>query len=67
MQSVKIIEDGDSLKFEREGPFGTYKWSKKKTELSDQEKAAWEAQKGPGDKPKTSDRTAKTATAKQDR
>ena len=69
MQSVKIIEDGDSLKFEREGPFGVYKWSKKKTELSDQEKAAWEAQKGSGDKPKTSDGTAasKTAAAKQDR
>jgi hypothetical protein len=69
MQGVKITEDGDSLKFECEGPFGTYKWSRKKTELTDQEKAAWEAQKGSGDKAKTSDGTAasKTATAKQDR
>jgi hypothetical protein len=69
MRNVKITEDGDSIKFEREGPFGMYKWSKKKTELTDQEKAAWEAQKASGDKPKTSDGTAaaKTATAKQDR
>jgi hypothetical protein len=69
MRGVKITEDGDSLKFEREGPFGIYKWSKKKTELSDQEKAAWEAQKGSGGNAKTSDGTAsaKTATAKQDR
>jgi hypothetical protein len=69
MRGVKITEDGDSLKFEREGPFGMYKWTKKKTELTDQEKAAWEAQKGSGDKAKTSDGTAsaKTAAAKQDR
>jgi hypothetical protein len=69
MQGVKITEDGDNLKFEREGPFGMYKWSKKKTELTDQEKAAWEAQKESGDKAKTSDGTAasKSATAKQDR
>jgi hypothetical protein len=69
MRNVKITEDGDSIKFEREGPFGMYKWSKKKTELTDQEKAAWEAQKASGDKPKTSDGTAaaKTGTAKQDR
>jgi hypothetical protein len=69
MDGVKIAEDGDSLKFEREGPFGTYKWSKKKSELTDVEKAAWERQKAPGAKEKTSDGTAapKTATAKQDR
>jgi len=69
MQGLKITEDGDSLKFEREGPFGTYKWTKKKTELSDQERADWEAQKGSGDKSKASNGTAasKTATAKQDR
>jgi hypothetical protein len=61
MQGVKITEDGDSLKFEREGPFGTYKWSKKKTELSDEEKAAWQSQK---DKPAGE---SKNAAAKQDR
>jgi hypothetical protein len=61
MQGVKITEDGDNLKFEREGPFGTYKWSKKKTELSDEEKAAWQSQK---DKPAGE---SKNAAAKQDR
>lgn len=55
MQGVKITEDGDNLKFEREGPFGTYKWSKKKTDLTDEEKSAWQSQK---------DKSAASATAK---
>jgi hypothetical protein len=67
MQGVKIAEDGDSLKFEREGPFGTYKWSKKKSDLTDAEKAAWELQKAPGAKEKTDGTASKTAAAKQDR
>ncbi len=69
MQGVKIIEDGDSLKFEREGPFGTYRWSKKKSELSDVERAAWERQKEQPEKGKTADTSgaAKSAAAKQDR
>ena len=50
MQGVKITEDGDSLKFEREGPFGTYRWSKKKADLTDEEKAAWQSQKVQKDK-----------------
>ena len=45
MAGVKISENGDSLHFERVGPFGTYKWDKKKSELSQEEKAAWERQK----------------------
>jgi hypothetical protein len=69
MQGVKITEDGDSLKFEREGPFGTYKWSKKKTDLTEQEKDAWDRQKAPQDKGKATDPTGapKNAAAKQDR
>jgi hypothetical protein len=63
MQGVKITEDGDSLKFEREGPFGTYKWSKKKTDLSDEEKAAWERQQAAGSEKTDS---SKNTTAKQD-
>ena len=35
-------EDGDTIRFERPGPFGTYKWQKKKSELADDERAAWE-------------------------
>jgi len=45
MDNVKITEDGDSVKFERPGPFGIYKWEKKKADLDDGEKAAWEREK----------------------
>jgi hypothetical protein len=45
MDNVKITADGDSVKFERPGPFGTYKWEKKKADLDAGEKAAWEREK----------------------
>ena len=45
MAGITITEAGDSLHFERPGPFGTYKWDKKKSDLSEDEKAAWERQK----------------------
>jgi len=45
MQGVNITDAGDSLHFERSGPFGTYKWDKKKADLTAEEKAAWEHQK----------------------
>lgn len=63
MKLVKITEHGDTLDFERPGPFGVYKWSKKKTDLTDQEKAAWEQQQAA--KSKTD--SASPAAAKQDR
>jgi len=53
MDNVNVTEIGDSVRFERPGPFGMYKWEKKKTDLDAGEKAAWEREK------------AKTAT-KQD-
>jgi hypothetical protein len=39
---ITAKEDGDTVRFERPGPFGVYKWQKKKSELTDDEKAAWE-------------------------
>jgi hypothetical protein len=39
--NVKAIEDGDTVRFERPGPFGIYKWQKKKSELDEMEQAAW--------------------------
>jgi hypothetical protein len=45
MDNVKATEDGDSVKFERPGPFGMYKWEKKKADLDAGEKAAWEREK----------------------
>jgi hypothetical protein len=37
---IKATEDGDIVRFERLGPFGMWKWEKKKSELDDTEKAA---------------------------
>ncbi len=45
MDGVKVTESGDSVKFERPGPFGIYKWEKKKTDLDAGEKAAREREK----------------------
>jgi hypothetical protein len=39
-------EDGDSVRFERPGPFGPYRWQKKKSELDKDEQAAWERSTG---------------------
>jgi hypothetical protein len=40
--TTKAVEAGDVIKFERPSPFGPYRWEKKKTDLTDDEKAAWE-------------------------
>ena len=37
---IKATEDGDTVHFERKGPFGLWKWDKKKSELDETEKAA---------------------------
>ena len=37
---MKATEDGDTVHFEKPGPFGVWKWDKKKSELDDAEKAA---------------------------
>jgi hypothetical protein len=54
---ITAKEDGDTIRFERPGPFGTYRWQKKKSELADDEKAAWERSK---------DKDAAAAKVKQD-
>jgi hypothetical protein len=54
---ITAKEDGDTIRFERPGPFGTYRWQKKKSELADDEKAAWERSK---------DKDAAAAKAKQE-
>lgn len=43
-QFTKAFEDGEKVRFERQTPFGTSKWEKKKSELSDDEKAILAAQ-----------------------
>ena len=39
-------EDGDIVRFERPGPFGPYRWTKKKSELDSDERAALERSTG---------------------
>jgi hypothetical protein len=36
---VTARDDGDTVHFERPGPFGTYQWDRKKSELADDERA----------------------------
>lgn len=35
---VKAVQDGDTVHFERPGPFGVYRWNRKKSELSADER-----------------------------
>jgi hypothetical protein len=39
---IKAFEKGDKVRFERKGPFGVWKWEKKKSDLDESEKAALE-------------------------
>ena len=41
-QYLKAVDAGDSVRFERPGPFGTYRWETRKTALSVVEQAAWD-------------------------
>jgi hypothetical protein len=36
------VEDGETVRFERAGPFGVTKWQRKKTELNEVEHAVWD-------------------------
>lgn len=41
-EGLKVVEDGELLRFARSTPFGESRWSKKKTdELDESERAAW--------------------------
>ncbi len=40
---LRAFDEGDSVRFEKDGPFGKYTWVRKKDELTAQEKSAWEA------------------------
>ena len=41
---TKAIDKGDTVRFERPGPFGTFSWEKKKSELTDDERHILDAQ-----------------------
>ena len=54
---ITAKEDGDTIRFERPGPFGTYRWQKKKSELTEDEKVAWQ---------RAQEKDSATAKAKQE-
>jgi hypothetical protein len=39
---LSVVEEGDSLRFRRQTPFGVNEWVRKKSELNDTEKRVWE-------------------------
>jgi len=43
-----VAEKGEEISFERDTPFGKSRWTKKKAELSDEERAALEDLRAPG-------------------
>jgi hypothetical protein len=45
LSTTKAIDKGDTVRFERPGPFGTLSWEKKKADLTDDERHILEAQK----------------------
>ena len=44
MSLTKSIDKGDTVRFERPGPFGTISWEKKKTDLTPDEQRLFDAQ-----------------------
>jgi hypothetical protein len=43
--AITAKEDGDSIRFEKSSPFGSYKWTRKKNELNTEEQEAWDRQR----------------------
>jgi hypothetical protein len=44
MSSTKTIDKGDTVRFERPGPFGTISWEKKKADMTADEQKLFDAQ-----------------------
>jgi hypothetical protein len=44
LRLTKAIDKGDTVRFERPGPFGTISWEKKKSDLTDDERHLLDAQ-----------------------
>jgi hypothetical protein len=45
VDGTRAREEGDTIVFERPGPFGVYHWSTKKSALSESERAVWERER----------------------
>lgn len=42
--NIRATDHGDTVSFERPGPFGVYRWERKKSDLDASERAAWQRQ-----------------------
>ena len=42
---IRATEDGETIRFERPGPFGIYHWKRSKSELQPDEQAAWDRER----------------------
>ncbi len=42
--TLTAVEDGDKIRFSKPSPFGVQSWTRSKTNLTDEERAAWERQ-----------------------
>ena len=62
---IQAYDQGDSVKFVRPGPFGLYTWIRKKSELNDDEKVAFEKIKVTSESAKTQPATPKSTTRKE--
>ena len=40
--ATTAVERGDEIEFARPGPFGQYRWQRKKSDLNEMEKTVWE-------------------------
>ncbi len=47
LPETRVAEDGDSVRFERNTPFGMTRWKRKKSELTEQEKQIFDRASGP--------------------
>jgi hypothetical protein len=43
--NMRAFEEGDNIRFERPTPFGVARWVRKKSELNEMERAAWERER----------------------
>ncbi len=43
LPQTRVTEDGDSVRFERNTPFGVQRWTRKKSELTEEEKRIFES------------------------
>jgi hypothetical protein len=43
-ENLRATDHGDTVSFERPGPFGVYRWERKKSEMDAGERAAWQRQ-----------------------